>query len=85
MIPRAQELAMHLHLTNTQFFSVAIALVVTVFLAALALVAYLDGRRRRKPPFLNYFRAGFDQEQFDENLPRRPSFIASDARGDGRK
>ena len=67
---------MHLHLAYTQFLSIAIALVAAAFLANLALAAFLDRRRNRKAPFLNYFHARFDQEQFDQNMPRRPAFIA---------
>ena len=67
---------MHLHLAYTQFLSIAIALVAAAFLANFALAAFLDRRRNRKTPFLNYFHARFDQEQFDQDLPRRPAFIA---------
>ena len=66
---------MHLHLTYLEFLSASIALVAAAFFATLALARFISRRRNRKPPFLNYFDSRFDQDQFEQNFPRRPSFI----------
>jgi hypothetical protein len=66
---------MPFHLTNPQLLIGAIAL---VFVALLAVAAYLDFRRKRTPPFLNYFDTAFDQDQFDRDHSRQGSFLDPD-------
>ena len=60
------------HLSNLQFFFAVVAL---VLVAMLTLAAIIDIRRRRRtPPFLNYFYSNFDQEQYDRDTMRQSSF-----------
>jgi hypothetical protein len=60
------------HLSNLQFF---VAIVAFVFVGILAVAAILDIRRRRRtPPFLNYFYSNFDQDQWDRDTSRQSSF-----------
>jgi len=60
------------HLSNLQFFVVLVAL---VLVAVLALAATLDIRRRRRtPPFLNYFYSDFDQDRWDRDDSRQSSY-----------
>jgi len=63
------------HLSNLQFFLSIVALVVV---ALLTLAAIVDIRRRRRtPPFLNYFYSNFDQDQqdlYDRDTMRQSSF-----------
>jgi len=60
------------HLSNLQFFVAVIALVlVSIF----AIAAIIDIRRRRRtPPFLNYFYSNFDQDHWDRDTSRQSSF-----------
>jgi hypothetical protein len=60
------------HLSNLQFLFAVVAL---VLVAVLALATVLDIRRRRRiPPFLNYFYSDFDPDQYDRERPYRDSF-----------
>jgi hypothetical protein len=60
------------HLSNLQFFIVIGSL---VFVSLLTLAAIIDIRRKRKaPPFLNYFYSTFDQDQWDRDDLRQGSF-----------
>ena len=60
------------HLSNLQFLAVIVAL---VLVAILTLAAIVDIRRRRRtPPFLNYFYSNFDQDQYDRDMTRQGSF-----------
>ena len=60
------------HLSNLQFF---VSIVALVLVALLTLAAIVDIRRRRRtPPFLNYFYSNFDQEQYDRDTLRQSSF-----------
>lgn len=60
------------HLSNLQFF---IALGVLAFVSLLTLAAIIDIRRKRKaPPFLNYFYSDFDQDQYERDTVRQASF-----------
>ncbi len=60
------------HLSNLQFFVVIAALVLVAFLAMAAIIDIR--RRRRTPPFLNYFYSNFDQDQYDRDTSRQSSF-----------
>ena len=71
-----QEIAMQHHLSNLQFFVASIALVLFAILALASILRI--GRRKRTPPFLNYFNSRFDLDESDENSPRRPSYIQRD-------
>jgi hypothetical protein len=62
---------MHLHLTYIEFLFAAIALVTAAFLGGLVLAASIHRRRNRKALFLNYFNSHFDEDQFDQDPPRR--------------
>jgi hypothetical protein len=62
------------HLTNLQLTLGAFALIVVAIGAFIALAAYLDGRERRTPPFLNYFCTQFDHDQFLQDPPHQDSF-----------
>jgi len=69
---QVQEIAMPPHLSNLQYF---VAIVALVLVAILTLAAIIDIRRRRKtPPFLNYFYSNFDQDQYDRDTLRQSSF-----------
>jgi hypothetical protein len=71
-----EEIAMSPHLSNLQFL---VAIVVLALVACLALAAIIDIRRRRKtPPFLNYFYSNFDQDQYDRDSTRQTSFSGLD-------
>ena len=60
------------HLSNLQFF---VGIVALVLVAVLAMAAIVDIRRRRRtPPFLNYFYSNFDQDQYDRDTSRQSSF-----------
>ena len=60
------------HLSNLQFF---ISIVAVVLVALLTIAAIVDIRRKRKtPPFLNYFYSNFDQDQYDLDTARQSSF-----------
>ena len=60
------------HLSNLQYF---VAIGALVLVAILTLAAIIDIRRRRKtPPFLNYFYSNFDQDQYDRDTLRQSSF-----------
>jgi hypothetical protein len=64
------------HLSNVQSVVLVVAL---VFVAILTLAAILDIRRRRRtPPFLNYFYSNFDQDQWDRDSNRQSSFSGLD-------
>jgi hypothetical protein len=63
-------------LSNLQFF---IAVVALVIVAILAVVAIVDIRRRRRtPPFLNYFYSNFDSDQWERDNSRQSSFSGVD-------
>lgn len=60
------------HLSNLQFYFVIGALVIV---SLLTLAAVIDIRRKRKaPPFLNYFYSDFDQDQWERDTLHQPSF-----------
>jgi hypothetical protein len=60
------------HLSNLQFYFVIGAFVIV---SLLTLAAIIDIRRKRKaPPFLNYFYSEFDQDQWEHDNLRQPSF-----------
>jgi hypothetical protein len=60
------------HLSNLQFI---VAIAALVLVAILSLAAIVDIRRRRRtPPFLNYFYSNFDQDQYDRDTSRQSSF-----------
>jgi hypothetical protein len=60
------------HLSNLQLLVAVVSLVVV---AVLAIATLLDIRRRRRtPPFLNYFYSDFDQDQYDRDNSHRDSF-----------
>ncbi len=60
------------HLSNLQFI---VGIVALVLVAVLAVAAIVDIRRRRRtPPFLNYFYSNFDQDQYDRDTSRQSSF-----------
>ena len=63
------------HLSNLQFLVGALAL---LFVAILALASLLDIRRKRTPPFLNYFYTDFDQDQLDRDNSGKGSFSGLD-------
>jgi|CZKZ01.1.fsa_nt_gi hypothetical protein len=63
------------HLSNLQFF-VGIAAIAIVALLALAMI--FDLRKRRTPPFLNYFPEDRDQNRFDQEDSRERSFSGLD-------
>jgi hypothetical protein len=64
------------HLSNLQLFFSLSAL---VLIACLTLAAIADIRRRRKtPPFLNYFYSDFDPDQYDRDSSRQTSFSGLD-------
>ena len=63
------------HLSNLQFLVGVVAL---VFVAILALASLLDIRRKRTPPFLNYFYSDFDQEQLDRDNSSKGSYSGLD-------
>ncbi len=61
------------HLSNLQFFVAVAALVLA---AILTLAAIIDIRRRRRtPPFLNYFYSNFEQDRYDRD-EARPSSLS---------
>jgi hypothetical protein len=62
------------HLSNPEFLVV----VVIAIVAILAMAAAFDLRKRRTPPFLNYFSAEYDQDQFDRDIYRERSFSGLD-------
>jgi hypothetical protein len=63
---------MQFHLSNIQFLVAVLAL---VFVAILTVAVIVDVRRRRRtPPFLNYFYSNFDQDQWDRDTSRQSSF-----------
>jgi hypothetical protein len=66
---------MHLHLTNLQFLIGGFAIIIVAFLA---LAAYFDFRRKKKPPFLNYLHSDFDRDRFNQDYPRQGSFSEPD-------
>jgi hypothetical protein len=51
-----------------------VALVVVAFVALTALIV---SRRKRTPPFLNYFYSEFNQDRFDRDNPSQGSFSGS--------
>jgi len=60
------------HLSNLQFF---LSIVALVLVALVTVAAIVDIRRRRRtPPFLNYFYSNFDQDQYDRDTMRQSSF-----------
>jgi hypothetical protein len=60
------------HLSNLQFI---VGIVALVLVAVLTVAAIVDIRRRRRtPPFLNYFYSNFDQDQYDRDTSRQSSF-----------
>lgn len=60
------------HLSNLQFY---LALGAIVFVSLLTLAAIIDIRRKRKaPPFLNYFYSDFDQDQWERDSLHTPTF-----------
>jgi len=63
---------MQLHLSNLQFLVGVFALVLVAILAAATV--FDIRRRRRTPPFLNYFYSDFDQDQPDRDNSYRDSF-----------
>ena len=63
------------HLSNLQLI---VAVVALVFVAVLALASLVDIRRRRTPPFLNYFYSDFDPDQYDRDSSRQASFSGLD-------
>ncbi|HEV2487938.1 MAG TPA: hypothetical protein VGT08_20630 [Terracidiphilus sp.] len=63
------------HLSNLQFF---VGIAALAIVAILALAAAFDLRKRRTPPFLNYFSADYDQSQFDRDISRERSFSGMD-------
>jgi hypothetical protein len=63
------------HLSNLQFI---VAVVAFAFVAVLALASLIDIRRRRTPPFLNYFYSDFDPDQYDRDTSRQASFSGLD-------
>jgi hypothetical protein len=63
------------HLSNLQFVLGVVALVIV---AILALASLVDIRRKRTPPFLNYFYSDFDQDQHDREGSLRGSFSGLD-------
>jgi hypothetical protein len=64
------------HLSNLQLF---VAIVALVFVAILAVSAIIDIRRRRRtPPFLNYFYSNFDSDQWERDSSRQSSFSGLD-------
>jgi hypothetical protein len=65
-----QEIAMTPHLSNLQFF---VGIVAMVLVAILSVAAIIDIRRRRTPPFLNYFYSNFDPDQYDRDTARQSS------------
>lgn len=63
---------MQAHLSDIQFFVAVAALAIV---AVLALASVHDIRKRRRtPPFLNYFYANFDRDQFDRDGPSKLLF-----------
>ncbi len=59
------------HLSNLQFFVVIVALVLAVFLT---MAKIIDVRRRRRtPPFANYFDSNSDQDNRDPDSFDRSS------------
>jgi hypothetical protein len=63
---------MHPYLSNPEFLA---AVVTLALVAILALAALFDTRKRRTPPFLNYFRP--DQDQFDRDSSSQSSSAGS--------
>ena len=64
------------HLSNLQLL---VAIVALVLVAILALAAIIDIRRRRRtPPFLNYFYSNFDSDQLERDNFRQSSFSGLD-------
>jgi hypothetical protein len=64
------------HLSNLQFL---VGIAALALLGILILATTLDIRKRRKsPPFLNYFRTDFDQDQYDWDSSRQGSFSGLD-------
>lgn len=64
------------HLSNLQFFT---GIVVLALAGILVLAAILDIRKRRKsPPFLNYFYSNFDQDQSNRESLDQSSFSGRD-------
>jgi hypothetical protein len=61
---------MFLHLTNLQILIGGFAI---VMVALLAVAAYFDFRRKKTPPFLNYF-----YSEFDRDHPQQGSFTEPD-------
>jgi hypothetical protein len=62
-------------LSNLQFILAVLAI---AFIAVLALVSLVDLRRRRTPPFLNYFYADFDQDTLERDTSSKGSFSGID-------
>ena len=64
------------HVSNLQFFFAVVAL---VLVAILAVSLIIDIRRRRRtPPFLNYFYSNFDSDQWERDNSRQSSFSGLD-------
>lgn len=60
------------HLSNVQSIVVIVAL---VLVAILTVAAIFDIRRRRRtPPFLNYFYSNFDHDDWERDSSRPSSF-----------
>lgn len=60
------------HLSNLQYVLVLGAL---AFVSILTLAAIIDIRRKRKaPPFLNYFYSNLDQDPYEDGGLHQPSF-----------
>ncbi len=64
------------HLSDIQFV-VAVVALATVAVFALAMMFDIR-KRRRTPPFLNYFYSNFDRDQFDTDTARQSSFSGLD-------
>jgi hypothetical protein len=63
------------HLTNLQLLVGVLALVIV---AVLSLASLVGIRRKRTPPFFNYFYSDFEQDQVNRDSSARCSFSGLD-------
>jgi hypothetical protein len=71
---------LQIHLTSLQFLCCAIALVIVTFLVTLAVVAEIDRRRGKLPPFLDYLNSDFDREHPQQDFFTEPDEWNADNR-----